>query len=242
MNKLLLLIFAVALPFSTLAEIDDAKVIRSVWEMKSQSCNGLQVNNMSRDKNEKRIKASKEIVIASLGFSFKVPQLPEVKETIIRLNFNDRSRGVVDNYILISDQDLEPPFAAIVITELPANMKTRAEAFSAVKTLQNQLAGKSGFKVILSEIEGPFGRSLEMIAKNRVGSYCFPTSTIKFVPAGYDISTMGVSRFAFVSGKLIEFSIVVTLKELMSEEHSIAYARDVMDQFWRRLKVIRPAS
>ena len=238
MNKIAIFIFSITLPFSVLAELEDAKVIRSVWDMKSQSCNSSLSNNMSRNKNEDKIRESKKIVLETLGYSFRVPQIPKVEETIIKLNINDRSRGVVDNYLLLSDQDLEPPFAAIVITELPPNMKSREDAFAAVKTLQGQLAKQSGFNVVLREIDGPHGNSLEMIAKNRVGSYCFPTSDFKFVPSGYDISTLGVSRFSLIEGRLVEFSIIVTLDQDIDDQKSLSYARKIMDEFWSRLKVI----
>lgn len=238
MNRILLFVFSITLSFSALAELEDAKVIRSVWDMKSQSCNGSLANNMSRNKNEDKIRESKNIVLETLGYSFKVPQLPKVEETIVKLNINDRSRGVIDNYLLLSDQDLEPPFAAIVITELPPNMRSREEAFTAVRMLQNQLAQQSGFTVVLNKIDGPHGNSLEMVTKNRVGSFCFPTSTFKFIPSGYDISTMGVSRFSFIGGKLVEFSVIVTLSEGIDDKESISYAREIMDDFWKRLKII----
>ena len=239
MNKLFAsTLLSLALSSSCFAELEDAKIIDAVWDMKSQSCNGVLANNMSRNSNESAIKASKEVVIKDLGFSFKIPQLPLVKESIVKLHLKDKSRGVVDNYIFISDQDLEPPFASVVITELPPSMTTREQAFSAVRTLENQLAKASGTQLKFDKIDGPHGESLEMIVKDRVGSYCFPTSNFKFIPKGYDVSTVGVSRFSFIKGKLVEFSLIVTIPSNVSKKNSVSFARKVMDGFWSRLKVI----
>lgn len=231
------IILGALLSFSCVASLEDADIIRSVWDMKTQ-CNGLVANSMSRNADENTIKSTKEIELKDIGFSFKIPQLPQVDETIIKLHLKDKSRGVVDNYILISDQDLEPPFAAIVITELPPSMTTREQAFSAVNTLENQLAKKSGYKVNFEKVNGPYGDSLEMLIKNRVGSYCFPTSDFKFVPKGFDVSTVGISRFSFIRGKLVEFSLIVTIPDNIDESQSISFARKIMNYFWIRLKEI----
>ncbi|MBQ0711859.1 MAG: hypothetical protein KBT53_02750 [Porticoccus sp.] len=240
MNKLKYTLVVFSLIFSSLsyAELEDANVIRSVWDMKSQSCNGVLANDMSRNVNEENIKATKTIDLQELGLRFKVPQYPQVEEVIVKLNLGDRSRGVTDNYILISDQDLEPPFAAIVITELPAQMATMEQAFSAVTTLENQLAMKSGYNIELEKIDGPHGPSLQMVINNRVGSYCYPTSDFKFVPTGYDVTTIGISRFSFINGKLVEFSIVIAIPENISKSESVGYAEAVMDGYWKRLTII----
>lgn len=239
MNKYVIsLLFGLGLSSSCYAGLEDAKIIRAVWDMKSQPCNGVFANEMSRNPNESSIKISKEVVIEDLGFSFKVPQLPLVEESIVKLYLKDKSRGVVDNYILISDQDLEPPFASIVITELPPSMTTREQAFSAVNALENQLAKKSGSQIKLEKINGPHGESLEMIVKDRVGSYCFPTSGFKFSPKEYKLSTVGVSRFSFIKGNLVEFSLIVTIPKNVGKKDSVTFARKIMDDYWSRLKAI----
>ena len=239
MNKYVIsMLFCLGLSSSCYAELEDAKIIRAVWDMKSQSCNGVFGNSMSRNSSESAIKISKEVVIKDLGFSFKIPQLPLVEESIVKLYLKDKSRGVVDNYILISDQDLEPPFASVVITELPPSMTTREQAFSAVNTLENQLAKKSGTQIRFEKINGPHGESLEMIIKDRVGSYCFPTSDFKFLPKEYEASTVGVSRFSFIKGNLVEFSLIVAIPDNVSEKDAVTFAKKTMDDYWSRLKAI----
>ncbi len=234
---LITLILAASIPFSCFAELPDAKTIRSVWDMKT-SCKGMATNSMSRNAEEVTIQSTKQVVLKDLGFSFKIPQLPQVDETIIKLQLKDKSRGVVDNYILISDQDLEPPFASVVITELPPSMTTREQAFAAVNTLENQLAKKSGYIINLEKINGPHGKSLEMIVPNRVGSYCFPTSDFKFLPKDYKTSTVGISRFSFIRGMLVEFSLIVAIPDNIDKSESVPFAKNVMDDFWGRLKEI----
>lgn len=217
------------------SSMEDAKKIRSVWNV-DQSCSGITMNALSRNKAESTIKTSKTIVLESLGLAFNVPQLPNVDETVIKLNLNDRSRGVIDHYILISDQDLEPPFAAIVITELPVNYRTRDQAFESVRSMQAKNASMAGGHAELYEVEGLNGSSLEMMFKNRVGSDCFPTSGFKVVPKELDIETIAISRFLFFDEKLVEYTMVVLLDDKLNERESILYARRIMDQFWTRLQ------
>lgn len=193
---------------------------------------------MERHQAQESIKASKLVALEDLGFAFSVPQLPEVEETVLKLFLGDGSRGVIDNYILISDQDLEAPFAAVVITELPASMQTPKQAFAAVQTLQTQLSAKSGFNVNFEPVSGPHGDSLEMIVENRVGSFCFPTSEFALLPEGSGLASTGISRFSFTQGKLIEFSVVVTNPPGMNDQEARAHARLIMDGFWSRLKVL----
>jgi hypothetical protein len=222
----------------SLAQLEDARLIRSVWTMQAQSCNGVPGNSMERHQAQESIRASRLVALEDLGFTFSVPQFPEVEETVLKLYLGDASRGVVDNYILISDQDLEAPFAAVVITELPASMQTRKQAFAAVQTLQTQLSEQSGTIVNLETINGPHGASLEMIVKDRVGSFCFPTSDFVLLPEGSGLASTGISRFSFTQGKLVEFSVVVSNPPGMNDQEARAHARTIMDGFWSRLREI----
>ncbi|MFW2439271.1 MAG: hypothetical protein ACN4GR_07855 [Arenicellales bacterium] len=237
MKNILFLLLSFSLSNSVSAELIDAKTIRSVWDIKSQSCNGIVANEMFRNESEERIKNSKVIFLKSLGYSFKIPQLPTAKETVIKFNLNDQSRGVVDNYILLSDQDLSAPFAAIVITTLPKNITTKKGAFATVSKLQIKQIRKAGLDSKINMIDGPHGVSLEMLIMNRTGSHCFPTSDFKFV-AEDKKSTIGISRFSIFGRDLVEFTIIVPLKKGESEQESIQYARTMMDAFWSRFNRI----
>lgn len=238
MNKLKYILLAFSFIFSAIsyADMEDAKIIRSVWNMTSQPCNGVPGNSFSRSPNENKIKSNKTVELKGLGLIFKVPQYPKAKETVVKLFIGDKSRGVTDNYILISDQDLKAPFAAIVITELPARMRDRNRALAAVKTLESQLARKAGIKIEFEDIDGPHGPSLQMVINNRVGSHCYPTSDFKFLPKENSLKTIGISRFSFISEELVEFSIIVEIPKDVKKSEAVGYAETIMDDYWIRLK------
>jgi hypothetical protein len=181
------------------------------------------------------VKATKQLDIPELGYRFSIPQVPAVQETVVKVHLNDRSRGVTDHYLLLASQDLEAPFAAIVITELPKGMDNRESAFQAARTLQERLARSAGLSGALQEIDGPFGKSLESLVPNRVGTQCYPTSSYVTTPLGAGVETIGISRFAFDRKRLIEFSLVLKVEPGMSVEKRQAFARSVMDGFWRSL-------
>ena len=171
-------------------------------------------------------------VIDPLGLRFSVPQLFDVKRTVVKLFMGDRSRGVIDNYLLISDNDLEPPFAAIVITELPEQMQNREQVFNAANILQSQLGGSVGITPSLKTISGPFGEAREMIVNNRVGTHCFPTSDFQLLPSDNDYSTIGLSRFVLFRGYLIEFSLVAVIPQGMQSDEAANFAGKAMDNLW----------
>ncbi|MFK8012640.1 MAG: hypothetical protein AB8B80_11400 [Marinicellaceae bacterium] len=238
MIKILITLIIVVSTQANSNNLSLAKNIKAVWNLTSQSCNGIGGNAMNRHPDEKNIITSKSISIPNSGFKYKIPQLPDVKNTYLKLFLDDKSRGVTDHYFLISDQDLEPPFAAIVVTELPSNMQTREQAFKAVHTLQKNSASKSGIEIELKAIDSHYNGSLELIINNRVGSYCFPTSDYKFLPKGYNAKTIGISRFSFINKKLVEFALIINISKEMTDEEGIKYAQNLMNSFWTGIKPV----
>jgi hypothetical protein len=220
------------------SRLPPAREIRSVWDLSIQPCNGGGANAYTRNTSEAEVKLSKQLDMPKLGYRFSIPQLPDTQETVVKVHLNDHSRGVTDHYLLLANQDLEAPFAAIVITELPKGMETRESAFQAARTLQEGLARPVGLSVSLQEIDGPYGKSLEMLVPNRVGTHCYPTSGLATVPPGAAVETIGISRFAFDKNRLIEFSLILKVEPQMPLEKRKAFARAVMDGFWRSLTAI----
>ena len=215
---------------------EPAAHLAAVWNLRAQPCNGGGGNAMDRHPQEAAFKSSKVIDLDSLGLRFTVPQLFDVQRTVVKLFMGDRTRGVTDNYILISDNDLEPPFAAVVVTELPEQMQNHEQAFQAVNVLQGQLAAGIGITPSLDMIDGPFGSALEMIVRNRVGTHCFPTSDFLLVPDDQQISTNCISRFFLLNGYLIEFALVAVVPQDTPDDEAVVFARQAMDSFWTALE------
>lgn len=215
--------------------LEPAKTVRSVWSLSSQPCNGGGANAYARHPDEKSVQAAKKIDLPQIGYSFAVPQIPEVDETVLKVRLDDRSRGVIDHYLLLADQDLEAPFGAIVVTPMPAGMQEREHAFKAAKIVQTNLAKAVGISPELSSVPGAYGDSLEMVVPGRVGTHCFPTSDFRLVPPEFEIRTLGISRFAFHNNNLVEFSLVLAIPDHIDAEGEVAYARSIMDRFWLAL-------
>lgn len=215
-----------------------AKIIGAVWNLSAQPCNGGGGNAMHRHPKQENIQKEKVVELPNLGAKFRVPQLPDVQKTYVKIFLGDRSRGVIDNYILFTEQDLAPPIGAVVITELPPTFDTNEKAFGAVKTLEGQLSKKAGISPRFDRINGPYGGAIEMLVKNRVGTHCFPTSDFELASTEFTQTTIGISRFVFTMGKLVEFSLIVRVPSDVKSENSEAYARKIMDGYWLGLKPI----
>ncbi len=243
LSSSLLVLFGHALAAETAASgsVPGPQPIRSVWTT-TQACNGLVVENMKRSPDEARIRGAGAVDLGQFGVRFVIPHVPQVDAFSLKIVLGDRSRGVVDNYVLISDQDLKAPFGALVVTELPPAIKTVDAAFGAVAQLERGLAQSAWPAVQGRDIaDARLGRGVEYLTPNRVGSACFPTSAYKFVPPGAGVRTLGVSRF-FVRGQLlIEMAVVVSLPESIPPSAENDYARAEMDRYVAGLTLSDPA-
>jgi len=163
---------------------------------------------------------------------FQVPVVPGVKRLVLHLVADDRARGVLDQYLLLGDGDQGAPAAAVVVTDLPRGVDSRDKAFDSVMGLERQLAANSGAYPTFAPVDGPYGESIEMIVPGRTSTACFPTvhfATAARTPGGVPF---GISRFAFVGGRLVEFAMALTMPAQMTLEDQHAHARAVMDDFW----------
>lgn len=229
------LLLSVTSAFSQGHPLPPAEEVSSVWDVKGQPCNGNRSSDMWRAKDEAAIKQSRRLELPSIGVSVALPQLPGYSDTVVKLVLDDRSRGVVDNYILFAQDDLGMPSAAIVFTELPRELGTRAQVFSTVVHLARRSAAHAGVVPTFHRIDGPFGEALETITPGRIGSHCFPTANWKLAEGGAKDSTLGISRFVVIGNKLVEFSLVLKVGPQRSANDQAAYARKIMDGFWLAL-------
>ncbi len=210
--------------------------IRSVWDLSAQPCNGGGGNAMHRSPYQAAIQESHIVELPSLRIKFRVPRLPDLPDMTIKLYLGDRSRGVTDNYILLAEHDLSPPMGAVVVTELPADFDTE-KALSAVNVLEQQLMTGSGAAPAFERIRGPYGEAIELMVPNRVGTHCFPTSKFQLAPADASERTIGISRFVFTGGRLVEFALIVRVSPTMAAEEQTALARKLMDLYWLGLSL-----
>lgn len=211
----------------------DAATIRAVWDIRGQSCGRTGATNpMKRHPDEERIRTSASLPLGVQGLRVKIPQLHPSGALVLKLNFGDRSRGVVDHYVQIASNDLAAPWAAVVVTELPERMRNRRDAFGAVRTIQE--GSLRGAKVPLEyrALEGRFGQALELIVRGRVGSTCFPTSSYDFAPPTLDVAALTISRFELIEGYLVEYALVVSAPPQASADQAARIAREFMDVFW----------
>ncbi len=226
-----------AAPGTRAAErLPTAEVIRSVWDLGSQPCNGGLANAYTRSPNEKAIRKSGRVELPEIGFAFQVPQVFDKQGTVVKLHLNDRSRRVVDHYFLLAEEDLAPPLAAIVVTELPEEVIRDHKAFEAVRILQSQLARAAGFEPELTPVSGPHGDALEMIVPDRGGTDCFPTSEFQRLPEDSKVHTTGISRFVVIDDRLVEFAVIMRNEPDEAAVEATRRARDLMDRFWLALE------
>jgi hypothetical protein len=212
--------------------------IRAVWLLATQPCNGNFANTMKRHPQEVEIMRSGEVVLNNLGIRFRVPFVPKVENFVVKLFLNDKSRGVVDHYILIADEDLEPPFGGVVITELPASHANHQAAFGSAYLLQQRNAGEAYASIRKREFNDvAFGKTLEFITPKRAGSHCFPTSTYKFLPNDQKLTSVGISRFILKDNKLVEIAFIVPVSADLPWSQRESYARSEMDKYWRGLSL-----
>jgi hypothetical protein len=229
-----IILFAVSITAIAGEKLAPANKIRTVWSLSLQPCNGGGGNAYTHHPQATEAVISKRLDLPEIGYSFSIPQLPDVEQTVVKVRLNATDRGIKDHYILLSDQDLKEPFGAVVITELPSKEK----AFEAAIFVETSLAKKVNYKPVLTSITGPYGEALELLVPNRVGTHCYPTSAYTLVPPGSDLRTISISRFVLIGKSLVEFALALNIQKDMSEDMAETYARKVMDGYWLSLEAM----
>ena len=162
-------------------------------------------------------------------------------ETHLRIHLNDTSRGVKDDYLLISGGSLEPVKAAVVITKFSAHVQLNEnqlneKIFMLTRKLEAGLSiNIESQSILMRELpNATYGNVLELLVNNRIGSYCFPTS--EFMQSTKNNSSMGVSRFITKKNIMIEFALIIERPENIEKSKFVEYARSEMDKFWSGLE------
>lgn len=231
------LLLSAASAFSQAHPLPPAEDIDSVWNVTGQPCNGHLGSHMQRHENQAGIRESRRLDLPSLGMSVALPQLPGYSRTDVKLVLHDRSRGVVDHYVLFAKGFLDTPSAAIAITELPRQLNTTSKVFRTVVQMERKMAAPAGLEPTFQRVAGPFGEALETITPGRIGSHCFPTSAWQLAEGAAKDSTLGINRFTLIDGKLVEFALILKVGPQLPFSKQAAYARKIMDGFWLALVV-----
>lgn len=215
-----------------------ASNIYSVWNAEID-CAGPASVLTTRHPDEAALQASGQVAIGDTGYVLTVPQLPGAADSVVLLVAGDRSRGVVDHYVLLAPGDFGPPVAAVVMTELPETYLAALPRDILLSTITSQSANARSIPrypvTFFQDFDGP-EPVLEMVVGGRTGTPCFPTAHMALVESA-DTWTTGISRFTVEGRYLIEISLIVLVSAPGSD--IIGQARDHMKRFTDALS--RPA-
>ena len=206
-------------------------LIKSVWQVKQLSCNGFVALSSSRSPGADVIRRTGVVQLPQLQMQFTVPHLPELSEVSVRLTFDDRSRGVIDHYVLLARDDIESPVAALLVTELPSSIDTVQKALNAAIAGERHNVEGTTAQTVVERVATPWGEGLDVFVPNRIGSPCFPTARYKLSPTPEETPTIGMSRFVVMPGRLVQFAFWLAVPSAKSQEEQKAYARKAMDAF-----------
>lgn len=204
---------------------------KSVWLVKQLSCNGFVAHQLLRSPDSAAIGSTGIVKVPNMEMDFFVPSIAELPIKTIKLAFDDRSRKVVDHYVLLSRSDLDDPLAALMVTELPASVDTPQKALGAALAGERANLQGSGAQPSVERIDTPWGDGLDIYIPNRIGSPCYPAARFKLTAESETKPTIGLSRFVTVPGRLIQFAIILSVTPGTPIETQKSNARRVMDVY-----------
>lgn len=151
--------------------------IHNVLDEEQQTCGAFVSRGFIQHENSDEIIKSKSYTFENHNITFNIPDV-HLPKTHLRIHLNDTSRGVKDDYLLISGGSLEPVKAAVVITELPAHIQENEQIFMLTRKLEGGLSRNiESQSILMRELSNAtYGNVLELLVNNRIGSFCFPTS------------------------------------------------------------------
>jgi hypothetical protein len=234
---------AIALPARAADAADTAAAsvgtpIVAVWTT-TGACEDLTAKALVPSPDAAAVQRARLVELPKQKMQFHVPSLAGVPGLVVRTTFDDKSRGVSDNYVVLASADTAPPIAAVVVTEPPHGVDSREKVFDMVVGAERRLAAGTGTFPTFDRVDGPYGETLEMRVPGRTTSPCFPTTRFQAGQVGRVGGTtpFEISRFVFVSGRLVEFALEVAMPGAMTLEDQEAKAKAAMDDFWGGLSV-----
>lgn len=204
--------------------------IAAVWNAHI-SCTPVMVAR-TRHPDEASVMASRTLELPETPYTFHLPVLDGYGDAVLTV-VKDQSRGVRDHYVLVAASELSPPYAAVVVTELPESLSGATTAAVLESVEQRQLHNARHVPELTSpvfeHISDDTGESLQMFMVGRRGSYCFPTSPAQTIQPG-EQPTIGISRFIVDGSYLIELTLIVTPPMIQGGD-ALRYTRSVFRDF-----------
>lgn len=226
-------VLALGAAFALPARADDVATIVAVWRA-PLSCEGVNAASLSPDPAAEAIARGRLVDIPGAPLQFHVPPLAGVDRLSLRMTVDDRRRGVSDTVLQLAAADTAPPVAAVVVTPMPKHVDTAAKAFEIARDAERRMAQGTGLFPVFDVSDGPYGETLEMRVPGRATSPCYPLD--RFVAGRLDgQATVGISRFVFVKGRLVEFALQVAMPAAMTLDDQQAKAQAAMERFWAGL-------
>lgn len=202
--------------------------VAAVWNAQI-SCTPVTVAR-TRHPDEASVMASRTLELPETPYTFHLPVLDGYGDAVLTV-VEDQSRGVRDHYVLVAADELSPPYAALVVTELPESMSGATTAAVLESVEQRQRHNARHVPEFMSPVFEPAsdGESLQMLMVGRRGSYCFPTSPAQTIQSG-EPPTIGISRFVVDGPYLVELTLIVTPPLTQGMDH-VGYARSMFRDF-----------
>ena len=204
--------------------------IAAVWNAQI-SCTPVTVAR-TRHPDEASVIASGQLELPETPYTFHLPALHGYGDAVLTV-VKDQSRGVQDHYVLVAADELSPPYAAVVVTELPESLSSATTAAVLDSVEQSQRHNARHVHALMSpsfrRTSDDTGESLHMFMVGRRGSHCFPTSPAQTIQLG-EQATIGISRFIVDGPYLIELTLIVTPPLILGMDH-VGYAESVFRDF-----------
>ena len=212
--------------------------IAAVWNAQI-SCTPVTVAR-TRHPDEAGVLASRMLELPETPYTFHLPVLDGYGDAVLTV-VKDQSRGVQDHYVLVAADELSPPYAAVVVTELPESLSSATTAAVLDSVEQSQRNNARYVPKLVSPVfertSDDTGESLHMVMVGRRGSYCFPTSPAQTIQPG-EQPTIGISRFIVDGPYLIEVTLIVTPPLTEGMDHW-GYALNVFRDFTMTISRLR---
>lgn len=195
----------------------------NVVSLQTQNCEGPAMVGWVVHPRRAALQAQGWMPFGDTGYRIDFHRLGRFREWTVAERLHDRSRGVDDSYALLSSSGTGPCRAEFVVTRMPPGREMGDDALlQTALRIQADNAGDTVPSFIAADT--PLGRGVEMVVSGRAGSYCFPTSAVRYAQ-GPDDASIGISRFAVRRGDPIGYALVLPWRGGVPQAQVVARAQ-----------------